>query len=322
MSMQKIPFSRLVLGGLVTLLVSGCEAPPPLPQLSSPEEHRSRIEGWQGEREAGLREPDSWLTVVNLHWLMPGETTLGSDPGMGLVLPGEDTPPWLGTLTLRGEGSFDWTYSPEVAASLPTDEAADLRFRIDAQSRPPVFRWGSLTWFVIERFGEFAIRLRDSESEGLRDFDGLENFPIETTWRIAARFEPYDPPREISTPNVLDIPSTSLSPGSAVFEVNGEEFSLDFTGDLDSGYLFAVFGDETNGAETYNGGRFLSVEAPNEDGWIILDFNTAFNPPCVFTPYATCPVPPPGNVLDTRIEAGEMMYFGLGHEHAGETATH
>jgi uncharacterized protein (DUF1684 family) len=318
----KSSLSRLALGGLVALLTSACEPPPTPPQLSSAEDHLIRIEGWQRNRVEGLQEPDSWLTVVNLHWLMPGETTLGSGSGMGLVLPGDDVPPWLGTLTLRGQGSFDWGYSPEVVQTLPPDQAADLRFRVDAQSRPPVFRWGSLTWLVIERFGEYAIRLRDSESEALRDFSGLENFPISTDWRIAARFEPYDPPREISMPNVLDVPSTATSPGSAVFEVNGEEFSLDFTGDPESGYLSVVFGDETNGAETYSGGRFLSVEAPNQDGWIILDFNTAYNPPCVFTPYATCPVPPPGNTLAARIEAGEMMYHGVGHEHAGGASAH
>jgi uncharacterized protein (DUF1684 family) len=228
----------------------------------------------------------------------------------------------LGTLTLRGQGSFDWSYSPEAAATLSPEQAADLRFRVDAQSRPPVFRWASLTWFVIERFGEYAIRLRDTDSEAFRDFRGLESFPITTDFRIAARFHPYDPPREIPMPNVLDVPSTSTSPGSAVFEVEGEAFSLELTGDPDSGYLFVVFGDETNGAETYSGGRFLSVEAPREDGWIILDFNKAYNPPCVFTPYATCPVPPRGNVLATRIEAGEMMYHGVGHEHVGETSAH
>jgi uncharacterized protein (DUF1684 family) len=116
-------------------------------------------------------------------------------------------------------------------------------------------------------------------------------------------------------PNVLEIPSTTTSPGAAVFEVAGQELRLDLTGELDSGHLFVAFGDQTNGRETYPGGRFLDVEAPNPDGWVILDFNRAYDPPCVFSPYATCPVPPPQNVLPLRVEAGEKMYLGAGHDH-------
>lgn len=302
---------------ILLAIIVGCEPLPPPPLLSSPDEHRAQIESWQEDRVAQLKEPDSWLTVVDLHWLMPGETLMGSGEGMDLVLPGEEVPSWVGTLTLRGQGAFDWSYSPEAAASLPPDQAMDLRFRVDDGTRPPTIRWGSLSWFVIERYGEYAIRLRDSNSQALREFEDLETFPIETEWRITGRFERYDPPREIPAPNVLDVPSTSTSPGAAVFQVGGEEYRLDLTGDPESRYLFVVFGDGTNGEESYAGGRFLSVEAPNEDDWIVIDFNRAYNPPCVFTPYATCPVPPPGNVLPVRIEAGEMMYRGVGHQHTG-----
>lgn len=303
------PFILLIAPGLP----SGCEPPPPPPP--SPEAHGEVLEEWHARRDAQLREPDSWLTLVGLHWLLPGETMLGSDPRMDLVLPGEETPAWVGTLTMRGQGSFDWEYAPEAAAELPPDQAAAQRFRVDTEDGSPVLGWGSLSWYVIERYGEYAIRLRDARAPALEEFTGLEHFPITLNWRVAARFEAYDPPREIPMPNVLEVPSTSTSPGAAVFEVDGRELRVDLTGDLDSGRLFLVFGDETNGEETYAGGRFLSVDGPDADGWIILEFNRAYNPPCVFSPWATCPVPPPQNELPVRVEAGELMYHGAAHAH-------
>ena len=234
---------------------------------------------------------------------------------MDVVLPGEDTPAWVGTLTMRGQGTFDWEYAPEAAEGLSPGDASATRFRVDTQDGSPLMRWGSLSWMVIQRYGEYALRVRDSEAPALEEFTGLEHFPIALDWRIAARFHPYDPPREIPMPNVLEVPSTSISPGAAVFEMGGLRLRLDLTGDLASGPLFLAFGDQTNGQETYPGGRFLSVEVPDAQGWIILDFNRAYNPPCVFSPYATCPVPPPQNVLPVRIEAGEKMYHDAAHRY-------
>jgi uncharacterized protein (DUF1684 family) len=269
---------------------------------------------------AELKEPDSWLSVVGLFWLTPGENSIGSDPRMNVVFPGREAPPFLGTLTLRGEGSFEFAYAPGVnSPPSPGDakpalgETDTVGFRVDSPEGGPIFRWGTLSWFVIERYGEYAIRLRDSASEALAEFHGLESFPANPDWRILGRFHRYDPPREISTPNVLDIPSTSASPGAVVFEVDGEEYRLDVTGEPGARSFFVVFGDATNREETYPGGRFLSVEAPLEGDWIVIDFNRAYNPPCVFTPYATCPVPPEQNKLPIRIEAGEKMYYGVGH---------
>ena len=313
--------------GLIVALVAGlvlsplaCDAPPPPPPLSSPQEHRAEVEAWQARRVAELREPDSWLSVVGLFWLTQGENAIGSDPRMAVALPGANVPPFLGTLTLRGQGSFEFAYAPGVAEA-PVPGGAEpapgganpLAFRMDSPEGGPVFRWGTLTWFVIERFGEYAIRLRDSNSQALAEFQGLESFPVSADWRILGRMDRYDPPREISTPNVLDIPSTSDSPGAVVFEVGGEEYRLDVTGEVGARHFFAVFGDATNRDETYPGGRFLTVDAPVEGDWVVIDFNRAYNPPCVFTPYATCPVPPEQNKLPLRIEAGEKMYYGGAH---------
>ncbi|MGW8265818.1 MAG: DUF1684 domain-containing protein [Longimicrobiales bacterium] len=310
----------LLLAPGLFLSSGGCENPPPPPPLSSPQEHQAEIEAWQARRVAELKEPDSWLSVVGLFWLKPGENTIGSDPRMDVVFPGRDVPPFLGTLTLRGHGSFEFSHAAGVGTSPPpwgaepapgTGEA--VRFRVDSPEGGPVFRWGTLSWFVIERYGEYAIRLRDSDSEALAEFRGLERFPVNSDWRVLGRFHRYDPPREIATPNVLDIPSTSASPGAVVFQVEGEEYRLDVTGEPDARSFFVVFGDATNREETYPGGRFLSIGPLLDGDWIVIDFNRAYNPPCVFTPYATCPVPPDQNKLPVRIEAGEKMYYGAGH---------
>jgi len=306
----------------VGLLLSsvGCDAPPPPPPLSSPQEHRAEIEAWQARRVAELQEPDSWLSVIGLFWLTAGENTIGSDPRMQVAFPGKDVPPFLGTLTLHGQGSFEFGYAagvdtpPSLGGAEPALGGVEpIRFRVDSPQGGPVFRWGTLSWFVIERYGEYAIRLRDSDAEALAVFGGLDNFPVSSDWRILGRFDRYDPPREIATPNVLDIPSTSASPGAVVFEVDGEEYRLDVTGEPDARRFFVVFGDATNREETYPGGRFLSVGPLLDGDWIVIDFNRAYNPPCVFTPYATCPVPPDQNKLPIRIEAGERMYYGASH---------
>jgi len=273
------------------------------------------VESWHARREAELETPDSWLTLAGLYWLPSGETGVGSDPRMDVVLPGDDVPSWVGSLTMRGQGSFEWEYAPEVAADMDPGKAAVRRFRVDSGEGSPIFGWGPLSWHVIERYGEYALRVRNAEAKALAEFTGVETYPVALAWRVPARFDSYDPPREIPMPNVLDIPSTSTSPGAAVFEVAGRELRVDLTGDPEAGHLFLVFGDETNGTETYAGGRFLTVTGPDPQGWVILDFNRAYNPPCVFSPYATCPVPPPQNVLPVRVEAGELMYHGAGHEH-------
>jgi uncharacterized protein (DUF1684 family) len=302
-------FAALV--GLPLLVaVSACDAPPP----SQPEAqvHRAEVEEWQAARVRGLEQPDSWLTVVGLIWVEEGLTSIGSDPDNDVVFPGEDVPPRLGTLTWHDD-TFLFQFDPAATARRPAEAADSIPLTVDSQGRPTVVTYGSLTWFLIERYGQIGIRLKDSEAEARLSFHELDSYPIDLAWRIAGRFDRYDPPREFPQPNVLGMPSTSTSPGAVVFEVDGEEYRLDVTGNPDARQYMIVLGDETNGTETYGGGRFLNVEAPGDDGWVVLDFNKAHNPPCVFTAFATCPLPMRQNRLAVRIEAGEKMYHGAAH---------
>ena len=173
-------------------------------------------------------------------------------------------------------------------------------------SQAPTAGLGSLRWQVIQRQDLTGIRLRDTANAAIESFKGIEMFPVSLDWRIPAWFEPYDPPRVIGVPNVLGQVNEQPSPGAVVFRVGGERLRLDVTGNPQDRSFSVVFGDETNGLETYGGGRFLTVDAPDEKGRLYIDFNRAYNPPCVFTEFATCPLPPPQNRLPVRIEAGEM----------------
>jgi uncharacterized protein (DUF1684 family) len=132
----------------------------------------------------------------------------------------------------------------------------------------------------------------------------MEHYPIDPAYRLVARFEPYDPPKEIEIPNVLGTVSRERCPGALVLEIDGETYRLEPTGEAGKP-LFLVFGDTTNGRGTYGGGRFLYTGVPTDDGTVVVDFNKAYNPPCVFTPYATCPLPAPQNRLPVALEVGE-----------------
>jgi uncharacterized protein (DUF1684 family) len=195
----------------------------------------------------------------------------------------------------------------------------ELDLATDAAGDPTLLELGPLLFHAIDRGGRIGIRLKDRESPLIAEFTGIERFAPDESWRVVARFERYDPPRTIQVPNIIgpDLPETC--PGRLLFEHGGESYTLEPTGEPGDD-LFVVFGDATNGKTTYGGGRFLYAEWPGGDGTTVLDFNRAYNPPCVFTPWATCPLPTKDNKLEIAIEAGEKSYESAGaHEgaHAG-----
>jgi uncharacterized protein (DUF1684 family) len=202
---------------------------------------------------------------------------------------------------------------PGMAVTVGAEQVTSSILYSDAYEETTRARMGSLVWHVIERQDQLGIRLRDTANSAISEFNGIETFPINLDWIVAARFDRFDPPRIIEVPNVLGTVTEQPSPGAVVFRVNGKKYRLDVTGNPNAERFSVIFGDRTNGAETYNGGRFLMVEAPDEHGRTYVDFNKAYNPPCVFTAFATCPLPPRQNRLPVRIEAGEKMYHGRGH---------
>ncbi|MEP6993014.1 MAG: DUF1684 domain-containing protein [Acidobacteriota bacterium] len=268
--------------------------------------YRAQIEAWRARRLAVLRSDDGWLTVVGLFWLEPGENSVGSAAGSRVALPSGKAADKLGVISLDGDRA---TFRPAPGADVRIDgkPAAPTVLRSDAQGEPTAVTSGSIRFYLIERGGRLAVRVKDTKSEARAKFDGITSYPIDPSWRIEARFEPYDPPKKLSVPNILGRVDAEESPGALVFERGGKTYRLDPVLEKGETDYFVIFGDATNGKETYGAGRFLYV-APPADGKAIVDFNKAYNPPCVFTAYATCPLPPPQNKLPIPVAAGEKAY--------------
>jgi uncharacterized protein (DUF1684 family) len=249
----------------------------------------NEIANWHSAREAALKADGGWLTVAGLFWLHPGANRYGTDGSNDIVLPAG--PAHAGTFELRDGkvtsllGNVNCEVKPDSSESVKVDR---------------------LSLFVIRRGERYGIRLKDPESEYRRNFHGIESFPANEQYRVNARF--IAEPAEIPILNVIGQTEHYHSPGYAVFRLQGKELRLrPYLEEPGDTQLFYVFRDETSGKETYGGGRFLYSAMP-ANGEVVLDFNKAYNPPCSFTPYATCPLPPPENRLPVRIEAGEKKY--------------
>ncbi|HVR30074.1 MAG TPA: DUF1684 domain-containing protein [Thermoanaerobaculia bacterium] len=272
---------------------------------------RTELADWIERRDASLRQPDGWLSLAGLYWLEQGESSFGADPSNTVVFPEGKAPPRVGVLRVSGR-SVRVRVEPGVPvthAGAPVDE---LELATDLEGEPTLLELGPLLFYAIERGDRIAIRLKDRESPLLRELAGMARFAPDPSWRLVARLERYEPPKTILVPNVAGPPLPEPCPGRLVFEYQGGTYLLEPTGKPGE-ELFLVFGDETNGAETYGGGRFLYADWPGPDGAVVLDFNRSYNPPCVFTPWATCPLPPPQNKLPLRVEAGERRYGAAAH---------
>jgi uncharacterized protein (DUF1684 family) len=251
------------------------------------------LKRWQVRRHAELSGPDSWLGLIGLFWLEPGRNPVGSAAGSAVLLPAG--PDWLGDLAWEGE-AVSW----QPAVGEP------LALQTDRDGAPTVVEAGSLAFFIVEREGRLAARLRDRDWAARLPFAGIDCFPFAPAWRIEAQWQRLEPPLRMEVPNVSgELKEVEVS-YRAVFEVDGQAVSL-LPMSVGEREVFFVFRDRSSGKQTYGAGRFLKTR-PAVDGRITLDFNRAFNPPCAFTPFATCPLPPPENWLPFAIPAGEMKW--------------
>ena len=268
--------------------------------------YQQEIEAWQKGREARLRADGGWLTVAGLFWLKPGMNRFGSGAANDIVLPADSAPASAGAFVLEG-GRVTVEVAQAVTMTLAGKPVPRMALRSDAGgAEPDVLALGALTMQVIERDGRLAIRLKDMHSKLRREFEGLRYYPAQLSYRVVARFVSHPKPASIALPNMLGFSENLPSPGYAEFELGGKTVRLDpvieAPGDK---VLFFVFRDQTSGKTTYGAGRFLYADPP-KDGRIVLDFNKAYTPPCGFTPYATCPLPPKQNRLPVAVEAGEL----------------
>nr|MEE4267280.1 DUF1684 domain-containing protein [Candidatus Krumholzibacteria bacterium] len=281
---------------LLILTVVGCSS-------GTDPEYIAEVDAWHAARVTRLKADDGWLTLVGLHPLHEGSNRLGGADGEDVQL-AAGAPAKVGTITVAPDQIL-FAAQPGVTVLQAGEQISTAVLLTDDPGPPSVLETGSLLFYVIRRGDQLFLRVKDRNAEALQSFTGIDRFPVESRWLVTARLEPGAATTQV--PNVLGQVDEVPSPGVLVFKVAGRECRLTPQGEAGQG-LFLVFGDQTNGHTTYGGGRFLSTDPIAEDGTVILDFNRAYNPPCVFSPYATCPLPSVDNLLDVAVEAGEMMW--------------
>jgi hypothetical protein len=303
-----VKLSGLSFVALLAIMVCGCTRQSQT-QVTKVDEnaYRQEIDKWHTERASQLRSEDGWLTLVGLFWLKEGENRLGSDPSNQIILPQGKAPQHAGSIWVE-KGAVRLEAQPQSGITSDGKPVDKLALKSDAEGKPTVLNLGTLSFHVIKRGDQLGVRVKDKENPARTKFAGLDYYPVAINWRIDARFEPYNPPKKIPIVNVLGMVEEQPSPGRLVFDAAGKTYSLDTISEEGSKELFVIFKDETSGRETYGAGRYLYTDPANASGTVLLDFNKAYNPPCAFTTYATCPLPPSQNKLALRVEAGEKKY--------------
>jgi hypothetical protein len=284
--------------------------------------YRAEIEKWRQQREARLKSDDGWLTVAGLFWLKEGDNRFGSSPLNDIVLPEATVTAETGNFILRDGKVTLHVNSPGTGTKATAKGRAGGSAKIlldgkpiqgdavmlpDSDDKgPSVLTIGDLTLLVHASGARLGIRLKDKNSRLRREFVGLSWFPVDESYRVTAQYLSYASPKEVQIPNILGDVDKMASPGEVTFTLQGKQLRMEAVQD-DPNSLWFIFRDMTSGKETYGAARFLYSDLP-VNGKVVLDFNKAYNPPCAFNPYTTCPLPPPENRLPVGIEAGEKKY--------------
>lgn len=268
-------------------------------------DYAAEIEAWHLQRIAALKRADGWLNLVGLYWLHEGRNSFGSSAKNEIVFPKGKIAPEAGYFEVTAQ-TVTVHANPAAHIHFEGKEVAEL-IQFDGNAiKDRQLQCGSLHWTIIRRKDKLGIRLRDDQSKTLLTFKDTERFPADPQFRFGAVFDAGDTTRKISIRNQIGQDLQEGSPGSLLFSFQGKEYRLDA---LDEGKdILIVFGDRSSGKETYGGGRFITLKKPMPGERVTLDFNKSYNPPCVFTPYATCPLPPPQNRLPFAVRAGEKTY--------------
>ena len=301
MSRRRIAF---VLASLVAL--AGCSP------VSDPAAHRAEVDAWHAKRVARLTSETGWLTLVGLYWLKPGENSFGRAPSNALVLEHDALPDTLGSFHLA-EGKVHFTARPGAEVTTKGETVTSLALEPDSSDAgPTVLAAGTLQFHVIERAGRLGLRVRDTQHPLRTGFAGVERYPVDPRWVFDAEWVPYDPPRPIKIGTIIGTVEEMPAWGQFRFRRGLTTYALDAVlevpGDTE---LFVMFKDVTSGRGTYGAGRYLYIPIPadpTKPGRVRVDFNRAYNPPCAFNSFATCPLPPAQNRLALQVTAGEKDY--------------
>ncbi len=287
---------------IIILAASGCSEKEPEPKGTP--EYIAEIDQWHQKRIERLKDENGWLTLVGLYWLKEGDNIFGSDKNNDIVFP-ENAPQYIGKISLK-DSVITLYANEEVNVTNEGKPIKEIKLEHDLTGNPTILDLGSLRWYIIKRGDRYGIRLRDVNAPLRNKFEGIERFPVNEDWKITASFEAYDPPKVINLPTQIGTVEEEPSPGAVVFEKDGQTYRIDA---VDTGRrLWLIFADETSGKETYGAGRYLYIDKPDSTGKTVVDFNLVYNPPCVFTKFATCSFPPKQNFLKLKITAGEKMW--------------
>ena len=292
---------RIMLAALLTMFLA---SPQGLASDVGASSYEEEIQAWRQARNDRLADPDGWLTLVGLEWLNEGSNAIGSGEGNDARIPGG--PAAWGVILVEGDMI---RFVPEAGNGVTVDgeTVEQARLVADDQGQPTVVRHGDLGFHVIHR-ESYALRVKDRRASALLAFEGVPVYDIQPDWRIEGRFLPAEPGTTIGIANVLGQTSDSPVFGTFEFERDGQLHSLLALGTAESASLWFLFADKTSGRETYGAGRFLYSDGMPEEGRLVVDFNKAYNPPCAFNEYSTCPLPPQQNRLRLAVRAGEMKY--------------
>jgi uncharacterized protein len=270
--------------------------------------YMQNVTEWRANVDKSLRRDNGWLTLAGRYVMKMGNNTIGTAKGNDIVLPAGVGPEKLGTMIVTEKGA---TLKLEQGVSMLSNEMpfeGKREMKTGGENRDWV-KLGRMAFHVIERNGKYVLRLADNENANRSNFAGRVWFDTNESYRVKAKYVPYAKPKMISIVNVIDEIDDSAAPGYLEFKLNGKTHKLDALGEPTDKDLFVILKDDTAGKETYGSGRFLAVEWPKEirakGGDVMIDFNKTYNPPCAFSDYTTCPLPPKQNVLTLRLEAGE-----------------
>jgi len=267
--------------------------------------YRQQIEQWRSEHQRQLTADDGWLTVVGLDWLKEGDNRVGADPSSEVPLPPGSAPQRVAVISFHA-GKAMLHPVAGVPLLLNGKPAGVTALRADDD----VLALNRLRFYLIQRGDKVGVRLKDNDSAARKHFQGLSWYPVDRSWSVEAKFTAWTTPHALSFHNTIGQLEKESSPGYVTFQKAGGEYRLEPM--IDDGKLFFVLRDATSGKTTYGASRFLYADQP-KNGKVLLDFNKAENPPCAFTAYATCPLPPPENRLALAITAGEKKYAGSSH---------
>ena len=286
--------ATLAAGGLSPWPSPAGETPPPASWLE-----------WQNKRRESIAGTNGWTTLVSRYWLSEGKTFAGADPTNQLVLPAGHAAPAVGVFSRQGK-SVRFAAAPGVVATVDGDAVSEAEMKTDAFDNPTQLSIGPLSFVIIERGERLGVRARDPLAPARIHFAGLRYFPYDPSWRISGRFEAFPAPRILQVPDASGGLQEFPSPGVVVFLHAEKEYRLQVVEERGEEDYFVIFTDRSAGQSTYDAGRFLYVSRPDAGGRVTIDFNRAYTPPCGFTPFATCPRPPPQNWLPFEVPAGEL----------------